>query len=568
MFQTYIPSIKWIKKYNLITLYNDSIAAFIVTIMLIPQSLAYAMLAGLPPEIGLYASIAPLIFYAIFGTSSTLSVGPVAVASLLTASAISGLGLETTEETIYAAISLALLSGLILIVMGVLKFGFLANFLSHPVISGFISASGILIAASQIKHIFGIEMHGHNIIDIVQSFLNEIHNTNYVTLTIGIGTLSFLLFTRTYLENILKYINIKDELIKFLVKLGPVFAIVLTTILSSLLNLSEKSNLDIVGDIPEGLPTFTKPVFDFEIWNALLVPAILISIIGFVESISVAKTLGAKKQEKINSNQELIGLGSANIASSLSSGFPVTGGFSRSVVNFDAGAKTQLAGILTAFGIGLSAMYLTDLLYHLPIVTLASTIIVAVLSLIDILIFKKTFLYDKVDFIAVITTIALTLLQGVEIGVTTGVIVSLLLFVYKTSKPHIAEIGLVNGTEHFRNIKRYKVSTQSKTIMIRVDESLYFANASFLEDYIVEKILLNPETKNLIISCSAVNDIDISGLETLENINTILNQQDIKLHMAEIKGPVMDKIKKTNFLDHLSGKIFFNQYQAFAEFNQ
>jgi SulP family sulfate permease len=568
MFQTYIPSIKWIKKYNLITLYNDSIAAFIVTIMLIPQSLAYAMLAGLPPEIGLYASIAPLIFYAIFGTSSTLSVGPVAVASLLTASAISGLGLETTEETIYAAISLALLSGLILIVMGVLKFGFLANFLSHPVISGFISASGILIAASQIKHIFGIEMHGHNIIDIVQSFLNEIHNTNYVTLTIGIGTLSFLLFTRTYLENILKYINIKDELIKFLVKLGPVFAIVLTTILSSLLNLSEKSNLDIVGDIPEGLPTFTKPVFDFEIWNALLVPAILISIIGFVESISVAKTLGAKKQEKINSNQELIGLGSANIASSLSSGFPVTGGFSRSVVNFDAGAKTQLAGILTAFGIGLSAMYLTDLLYHLPIVTLASTIIVAVLSLIDISIFKKTFLYDKVDFIAVITTIALTLLQGVEIGVTTGVIVSLLLFVYKTSKPHIAEIGLVNGTEHFRNIKRYKVSTQSKTIMIRVDESLYFANASFLEDYIVEKILLNPETKNLIISCSAVNDIDISGLETLENINTILNQQDIKLHMAEIKGPVMDKIKKTNFLDHLSGKIFFNQYQAFAEFNQ
>jgi len=291
----------------------------------------------------------------------------------------------------------------------------------------------------------------------------------------------------------------------------------------------------------------------------------LISIIGFVESVSVASTLAAKKRQRIIPDQELVGLGASNIATSLTGGYPVTGGFARSVVNFDAGAETPAAGAFTAVGIGLAALLLTPLLFFLPKATLAATIIVAVLSLVDFSILRKTWSYNKVDFAAVAATIFLTLGMGVEVGVSAGVILSIGLFLYKTSKPHVAEVGLVPGTQHFRNINRHEVETHPSIVSLRIDESLYFANAAFLQDLVYDRIACDQPVRHIVLMCSAVNEIDMSALESLEAINTRLKDMGIKLHLTEVKGPVMDRLKRSHFLDELTGKVYLSQYDAIRE---
>jgi SulP family sulfate permease len=318
----------------------------------------------------------------------------------------------------------------------------------------------------------------------------------------------------------------------------------------------------IVGDVPRGLPPLTLPVFSGEVWSQLFGAAVLISIIGFVESVSVAQTLAAKRRQRIVPDQELIGLGASNIAAAISGGYPVTGGFARSVVNFDAGAETPAAGAFTAIGIAFAALFLTPLLYFLPIATLAATIIVAVLSLVDFSILRGTWAYSKADFTAVLATIMLTLGFGVETGVSAGVILSIGLHLYKTSRPHIAEVGLVPGTEHFRNIKRHEVLTSPHVVTIRVDESLYFANARFLEDYIYDRVADCDEIKHIILMCPAVNEIDHSALESLEAINLRLKDVGISLHLSEVKGPVMDRLQKSHFLQALTGQVFLSQFAA------
>jgi len=296
----------------------------------------------------------------------------------------------------------------------------------------------------------------------------------------------------------------------------------------------------------------------------LFIPALLISIIGFVESISVAQTLAAKKRQRIDPDQELIGLGAANLGAAFSGGFPVTGGFSRSVVNFDAGAETPAAGAFTAFGLAIAAIALTPLIHFLPQATLAATIIVAVLSLVDLSILKKTWFYSGADFAAVLATILLTLVYGVETGVSAGVIISLALHLYKTSRPHVAEVGLVPGTEHFRNILRHAVQTDPRIVTLRVDESLYFANAHFLQDYIYDRVLGDKAIRHVILQCSAINEIDMSALESLEEISHRLKSLGIKLHLSEVKGPVMDRLHRTHFLDELDGTVFLTQYAAWT----
>jgi SulP family sulfate permease len=557
----YLPILSWGRDYTRAALSNDLMAALIVTIMLIPQSLAYALLAGLPAEAGLYASIVPILLYSVFGTSRALAVGPVAVVSLMTAAALNNIVEQGTMGYAVAALSLAGLSGVMLLTMGLFRLGFIANFLSHPVIAGFITASGIIIATSQLKHILGIDAHGHNLLDLVISLFSHLTQINLITAVIGILATGFLFWVRKGLKPLLTHLGVGSALTSVLVKTGPVFVVVATTLAVWGLGLAEQG-VQIVGKVPQSLPPFTLPSFSSDLLGQLLLPAFLISIIGFVESISVAQTLAAKKRQRIDPDQELIGLGAANIGASLTGGFPVTGGFSRSVVNFDAGAETPAAGAFTAIGLAIAALALTPLIYFLPKATLAATIIVAVLSLVDFSILKRSWGYSKTDFAAVLATILITLGMGVEAGVSAGVGLSILLHLYKSSKPHIAEVGQVPGTEHYRNILRHQVITDPAVVTLRVDESLYFANARFLEDKVQSRVAGDKEIRHVILQCSAINEIDLSALESLEAINERLREMDVTLHLSEVKGPVMDRLERAHFLSELTGNVFLSQFEA------
>ena len=562
-----MPVLSWGRRYDRKELSADLIAAVIVTIMLIPQSLAYALLAGLPPEAGLYASIAPIILYALFGTSKALAVGPVAVVSLLTASSVGQVAEQGTAGYAIAALTLAFLSGGFLLLMGVLRLGFLANFLSHPVIAGFITASGILIATSQLKHILGVSGHGHTLPEMLLSLATHLGDINWITLGLGGLSIAFLFWVRKHFKPTLLKLGASEMLADVLTKAGPVFAVIATTMAVWVFEL-QTQGVKIVGEVPQSLPPLTLPGFAPELLGALLLPAILISVIGFVESVSVAQTLAAKKRQRIDPDQELIGLGAANMGAAFTGGYPVTGGFARSVVNFDAGAETPAAGIYTAIGLAIAALALTPLVYYLPNATLAATIIVAVLSLVDLSILKTTWSYAHADFSAVAATILLTLGLGVEVGVAAGVIISVLLHLYKTSRPHVAEVGRVPGTEHFRNVLRHDVQTHPSLLTLRVDESLYFANARFLEDLVQNRLSERTDIKHVVLMFSAVNEVDYSALESLEAINFRLGEIEVGLHFSEVKGPVMDRLKRGHLLERLNGKVFLSQNDAFRELTQ
>ncbi len=558
----YLPIFDWGRGYTGAALTNDLVAAMIVTIMLIPQSLAYAMLAGLPPEIGLYASIAPIIAYALFGTSRSLAVGPVAVISLMTLTAASNVAPPGSPQFIAAALILALLSGLMLIAMGVLRLGFLANLLSHPVVSGFITASGIIIATSQLKSIFGVKASGEAMPELVRTLATNMEQMNLPTLVIGVAATAFLFWVRKGLKPLLVRLGLGPRAADLIAKAGPIAAVAVSTIAVIALDL-EAQGVKVVGAIPQSLPPLTVPLFDAQLWQRLAVPALLLSIIGFVESVSVAQTLAAKKRQRIHPDQELIGLGAANVAASFTGGYPVTGGFARSVVNFDAGAETPAAGAFTAVGILIAALFLTPLLYALPIATLAATIVVAVLSLVDFKTPREVFRYSKPDFAAMLATILVTLLAGVEPGVIAGVGLSLALFLWRASRPHAAIVGRVPETEHFRNVKRHKVFTDPRILTIRIDESLTYLNARWLEEFVLEEVAEHPQLKHLILMCSAVNAIDASALESIEAINHRMADAGVKLHLSEVKGPVMDALERSHLLHHLTGKVWLSQNEAF-----
>ncbi|WP_375176386.1 SulP family inorganic anion transporter [Marinobacter mobilis] len=559
----FLPVARWLKGYNGGTFVSDSLAAVIVTLMLVPQALAYALLAGLPAEVGLYASMIPLVVYAIFGTSATLAVGPVAVASLMTASALGGIAEAGSPEYVGAALVLAALSGLILFAMGVLRLGFLANFLSHPVISGFVTASGILIAASQIGHILGIDGGGHNLLEMGQGLWQQLGAINPVTVMIGGGALLFLYVCRRFLKGGLMAVGLSERLADLATKAAPVSAVIVTTAAAWLWDLGA-TGVKLVGEVPSGLPSISLPSLDPVIWSTLLPAAVLISLVGFVESVSVAQTLAAKRRQRIDPNAELIALGLANVGAGVGGGSPVSGGFSRSVVNFEAGAQTPIAGALTALGIAIATLTLTGLLAFLPKATLAATIIIAVSTLIDFSAIRRTLNYSRADGAAMLATIILTLGHGVELGILVGVGMSLGLYLYRTSRPHSAVVGLIPGTEHFRNVSRHDVRTDDATIILRVDESLYFANARYLEDRVLELVSARPRLKNLVLACQAVNDIDASALESLEAIDSRLKEAGITLHLAEVKGPVMDRLRKTGFCHELRGQIFLSTFEAWT----
>ena len=566
--ERWFPILSWGRRYNRSLLTADGVAAVVVTLMLIPQSLAYALLAGLPAQAGLYASMAPLVLYALMGSSGTLAVGPAAVTSLMTAASVGAVAAQGSVAYTEAALMLALLSGAIMLVMGAARLGFLANFLSHPVISGFVSASGLLIAASQLKHLLGVPLQGDNLLQLLPQLWHNLPSLHVPTSAMGLGALGLLLLVRRQLKPWLKRLGVPAGTADLAAKAAPVAVLLVSIALSAAWQLAEQG-VRVVGAVPQGLPPLTLPgespggwAAQWTLAQALWVPALLISLVGFVESVSVGQSLAAKRRERIDPDAELRALGLSNMGAGLSGGFPVTGGFSRSVVNFDAGARTPAAGIYTAVGLALAALFLTPWLFHLPQATLAATIMVAVLTLVDVGVFARTWHYAKADFIALFLTFGLTLAVGVEAGLIAGVSASVLLLLYRTSRPHIAVVGQVPGTEHFRNVLRHAVLEQPGILGLRIDESLYFANARFLEDTIAAQVAVRPGVRHVVLQCSAVNDIDASALESLETINARLQASGVQLHLSEVKGPVHDRLQRSHLLTELSGQVFLTHHQA------
>lgn len=560
----YLPFLEWFLEYRSQHLIGDLMAGIIVAIMLVPQGMAYALLAGLPPQIGLYASIMPLILYALLGTSRTLAVGPVAIVSLLVATGVGQLAQPNTSEYLTLAMMLALLVGILQVLMGVVRLGFLVNFLSHAVISGFTSAAAIIIGFSQLKHLLGLQLpQTESFPELLQEIWKHLPQSNGIILILGLTSIVVLLVFNHQLQPLLKKQGIPSNLILPLTRSGPLLLVLVNTVLVWGLQLHEVAQVKIIGEIPAGLPPLMLPTFDLKSWQALMPTAVAISLVGFMESIAVAKSLASKRRQKIDANQELIGLGAANLSAAFTGGYPVTGGLSRTVVNFSAGANTGLASIITALLIALTVLFFTPLFYFLPQAVLAAIIIVAVLNLIDFTSLQRMWQYNRADAASLLITFGAVLGLGIEAGILVGIVASLGLYLWRTSHPHLAVVGRIEGSEHFRNVLRNPVKTYPHVLAIRVDESLYFANIKALEDYVLHAVSNTPDLKHLVLICSAINFIDASALETLEALIAGLNTAGVRVYFAEVKGPVMDQLKKTDFVEKIGReRIFLSTHQA------
>lgn len=559
----YLPVLRWGRQYQRAQAMHDLMAAGMVTLMLVPQALAYAILAGLPPQVGLYASMLPLLVYALLGSSSTLAVGPVAMAALMTASAIAPYSAQSLALGLHAALILAALSGIMLMLGGFLNAGFLANFLSHPVMNGFISAASLVIASSQLPVLLGLKPEGSQLLALWQGMVADWGQRHMPTALLSVLTLCVLVLSRRYGTRALQAMGCPLFWGQALVRAVPALLVVAgIVVMHSQWGLL--AGVSTIGQIPSVLPLLAFPHGALAMWQSLMLPAALIAIIGAVESISVAQSLAMRRHERIDPNQELIALGAANLAASLSGGQPVAGGMSRSIVNLDAGAQTPAAGMYTALGMLLATLCLAAWLSALPRFVLACTIIVAVMRLFDGRAFIQTWRRNRSDFSALLATFMVTLLVDIEHGLSTGVLLSIALHVYRSSQPHIAIVGQVPGTEHFRNVARHTVNVCPDVVTLRIDESLYFANARYLEQKVLEVLAAQPGLKHLVLMCSAVNTVDSSALEVLEAINHLLAAQGIGFHLSEVKGPVMDKLAQSTFLKQLNGKVYLTQHQAYA----
>ena len=565
----YLPFLNWLVHYRREDLVGDVMAGIIVTIMLVPQGMAYALLAGLPPQVGLYASILPLFIYGLLGTSRTLAVGPVAIVSLLVASGLTPLAAPGSFQYVQLALTLALLVGIVQAIMGLVRLGFLVNFLSHPVISGFTSAAAIVIGLSQLKHLLGLSIPGSEQVHEVLLYTSQhISASNPATVTIGLGSIAVMLYFKYLLGPQLKRWGLPAGWIIPVTRSAPLVVVVGGTLAVWAFNLAETAGVAIVGDVPAGLPGLTLPNLDLSLWRVLLPTALAISFVGYMESISVAKSLASKRRQKVDANQELVALGTANLAATFTGGYPVTGGFSRSVVNFTAGANTGLASMITAGLIALTVIFLTPLFYLLPTAVLAAIILVAVFGLIDVSTFRHVWRYNKADAAALVITFLAVLTVGVETGIGVGVVATILLFLWRTSRPHVAIVGRVGNSETYRNVLRHRVKTCPHVVAIRVDESLYFANTKFLEDTVLSTIADQPEVKHLVLIGIAVNFIDASALETLEALAQELRNAGVEFHLAEIKGPVMDRLKAIGFVEKIGADhIHLSTHDAMTALN-
>ncbi|WP_017185087.1 SulP family inorganic anion transporter [Alkalibacillus haloalkaliphilus] len=540
MLSKYVPSVDWLKRYNGMDFKGDLIAGLIVAIMLIPQGMAYAMLAGLPPVMGLYASTIPLIIYALLGSSRQLAVGPVAMVSLLVYSGVSTLAEPGSDQFISYALLLALMVGVIQLAMGLFKLGFLVNFLSHAVISGFTSAAAIIIALSQLSGLLGIELPSKgNVLELLTEAVVNLNAVHIQTVALGIGSIIILILFKKYVPKIP----------------GPLVVVVATSLAVYLFNL-ENEGVAIVGGVPSGLPSLTLPSMSWDSISALLPIALTIAFVGFMESVAVAKKLAAKEGYKINSNQELNGLGAANIVGSFFSAFPVTGGFSRSAVNYQSGARTGMATIITAVMIILTLLFFTEWFYYLPQAALAAIIIVAVYGLIDVKEAVHLFKVKRIDGWTLAVTFFATLLTSIETGILTGIVFSLVVFIWRSAYPHVAELGYLEQEGVYRNIERFpEAKTFPNTIIFRIDEALYFANIAFLENKLEKLLDKKPDTNRIILDFSAVNDMDAVAIDELDELIQEYDDYGVEVNIANMKGPVKDLVKKAGWYDKYEDRI-------------
>ncbi|WP_353400337.1 sulfate permease [Hydrogenophaga sp. 5NK40-0174] len=566
----WLPIVQWGSRYDRSTLVADLTAAAIVTLLLIPQSLALALLAGMPAQTGLYASMLPIVVYALLGSSHQLATGPTALRSIMSASAVGAVVASTGADFLATSALLALMCGVIMLAMGLLRLGFVASFLSHPVLTGFISAAGLLIAASQLKYFLGIPIKAGNVPELLGSLQALPAGPHMPTALTGLAGLALLYASRRWLKSLLLSAGLGQGVADLLHKAAPLFILIGFIALSWAMDLGGRG-VAVVGKVPSGLPSLSLPSWGdapLQLVQALLVPTILISLVGFIESVSVSQSMAAKRRERIDPDAELRGLGAANIAAGLTGAFSVGGSFSRSVVSSDADARTPAFGIFTAAILAITALFFTPALFHLPQAVLAATIMVAVHSLLDFGSFARTWRYSRIDFIAMALTFVVTLMVDIVSGLATGAVVSIVLHLWRSSRPHIAEVGRVPGTEHYRNILRHEVHTMPGVMGLRVDESLYFANARYLEDHVSAQMASHPDVTDLVLQCTAVNDIDASALESLKTINARLRDAAVRLHLSEVKGPVMDRLKRSDLLDQLSGQVFLTHHQAMTAMEQ
>jgi sulfate permease, SulP family len=552
----WLPILEWLPNYKKNNLQGDLSAGLTVGIMLIPQGMAYAMLAGLPPIHGLYAVTVPLLLYALFGTSRQLAVGPVAMVSLLTAAGISSLNPDSPEQYLLYALTVAFLVGLIQVVMGVLKLGFVVNFLSHPVINGFTSAAAIIIGLSQVKHLLRIDLpNTEHVQEIIWAIFQKIGDIHWVTFGIGILGIIIIKFGKKI------HANFPAPLVAVLVGIGLVVGFDLTA-----------EGVKIVGAVPSGLPTLSSPSFDPITWKTLLPIALTISLVGFAESFAVAKTIQAKhKDYKLVANQELIALGMANFGAAFFKGYPVTGGFSRTAVNNQAGAKTALASIISASLVILTLLFFTGLFYNLPSAILASVVLVAVSGLID---FKEPvhlWHKDKSDFAMLIATFLITLTLGIETGIISGMVLSLLVVIYRASRPHMAQLGRVPGTTIFRNINRFNnLDVKENLLMVRIDGPIYFVNVEYIKeklDHWIEE--RQDKVKMIIFNMESVTNIDSTGAHELHEWMLSWRKSGIDICLSSIKGPVRDVLNRWALLEKVgTDHIFLDDNTAVSAFDQ
>jgi len=546
----------WWLRYRREDLPGDLIAGLVTAILLVPQSMAYALLAGLPPQAGLYASILPVIAYGFLGSSRALSVGPVAIISLLVAAGLEPLAEPGSPEYGRLALGLALEAGLIQVGVGLLRLGFLANFLSHSVVTAFGSAAALIIAFSQLRHLLGVKIaNTESFWLLLQRLWQSLEGVNWATLGLGLLSIALLVYAQRKLPAQLR--RLPPLWVLILTKGAPLGAVFLTTLLVWGLNLSERAGVAVVGSIPAGLPPLTFPWLSWPEWRALLPTALAISLVGFTESYAVGQSLASQRRQKVDPNQDLVALGVANLAAATSGGYPVTGGISRSVVNFQAGANSGLASVVTGSLIALAVSWLMPLFTFLPQTTLAAIVLVAVLGLVDFHPLLQSWRYDRGDALVWLATFAGVLGIGVEPGIGLGVLVSILLFLWRASRPHIAIVGQVPGTEHYRNALRHEVITDPRILAVRVDESLFFANAAYLQEYLLQEVAARPAVEQVLLVASAINFIDGSALEVLTQLVERLRQMGVGFALAEVKGPVMDRLKRAGFVEKVGAERFF-----------
>lgn len=528
----FFPILSWLPGYQTAMFKADLAAGITVGVMLIPQAMAYALIAGIPPVYGLYAALVPLVIYGMMGTSRQLGVGPVAVISLLVAAGVADFADPGSSDYIQLAILLAFMVGVIQLLMGLLRMGFLVNFLSHPVITGFVAATALIIAFSQLHHLLGVNTgssrHIHTILHQVYQSREEIH----------LGT-ALMGLTAIVLIYALKYWN----------KLIPgALAVVVLGILFVAGGGWDQQGIRVIGNVPSGLPDFGLPVLDLEIMTGLFPMALAISLVGFMESIAVAKTIQARHRDyQLDPNQELVALGSSNLGGSLFQAFPVTGGFSRSAVNDQAGAKTGMSSIISALLIALTLLFLTPLFYYLPNAVLAAIIITAVLGLIDLKEIRFLWNTRKEDFSMMAITFAVTLILGIEEGILTGVVASLGMVIYHSSQPHIAQLGQLPGTRIYRNLNRFEDAKERQDVLVfRYDAPLFFANSEHFKESIMQLVGQKGNgLKLVVLDSSGINSIDTTGIHALASLRRSLEEMGIQFRMAAVHGPVRDVMKKS-----------------------